>query len=47
MNKLTEEQLKAVREFERAMKEEVIPEIERVMKMRAKLAQESRLWIVD
>jgi len=45
--KLTEEQLAAVREFERAMREEVIPEIERVMRMRARRAQESRRWIVD
>ena len=43
---LTEAQLKAVREFERTMKEEVIPEIERVMRMRAERAQESRHWII-
>jgi len=44
---LTAKQLAAVREFERTMKEEVTPEIERVMRERAKLAQESRRWIVD
>jgi hypothetical protein len=44
---LTEAQLKAVREFERTMKEEVIPEIERVMRMRAQLTQESRRWLID
>ena len=40
--KLTAKQLTAVREFERTMKEEVIPEIERVLQMRARRAQESR-----
>jgi hypothetical protein len=43
---LTASQLAAVREFERTMKEEVIPEIESVMRRRAELAQESRKWIV-
>lgn len=46
MDRLTEEQLLACKEFERTMVEEVIPEIERVMRMRAELAQESRKWIV-
>jgi hypothetical protein len=36
----------AVLEFQRTMEEEVIPEIFRVMKRRAELAQESRRWIV-
>jgi hypothetical protein len=44
--KWTEEQLAAFREYERAMRDEVIPEIERVMRMRARLAQESRKWIL-
>lgn len=43
---LTAHQLKAVREFEREMREEVIPEIERVMRMRAEKAQESRQWLI-
>jgi hypothetical protein len=42
----TEKQLAAFREFERAMREEVIPEIDRVMRMRAERAQESRQWII-
>ena len=37
----------ALHEFERTMREEVIPEIEHVMRMRAERAQESRKWIVD
>ena len=44
---LTASQLAAVREFERTMREETIPEIERVMRMRARRAQESRNWIMD
>jgi hypothetical protein len=44
---LTSEQLLAVKEFERTMREETIPEIERVMRMRARLAQRSRQWIVS
>ncbi len=43
---LTDEQLKTVRAFEREMQEEVIPEIERVVRMRAKRAQESRQWLI-
>lgn len=43
---LTFSQLMAIKEFERTMKEEVIPEIERVMRIRAKRAQESRNWIL-
>jgi hypothetical protein len=43
---LTAAQLLAVKEFERTMKEEVIPEIERVMRMRAQRAQESRHWLI-
>jgi hypothetical protein len=43
---LTATQLAAVREFQRTMEEEVIPEIERVMKMRAERAQESRHWLI-
>jgi len=37
----------ALVEFKRAMQEEVIPEIVRVVQMRQELAQESRQWIVD
>jgi hypothetical protein len=44
---LTASQLASVREFERTMREETIPEIERVMRMRARRAQESRSWIID
>ena len=44
---LTASQLAAVKEFERTMQEQVIPEIELVMRRRARLAQESRRWIVD
>ena len=47
MTPLTPDQIAAIREFERVMNEEVIPEIERVMRMRARMAQESRKWIVD
>ena len=43
---LTATQLAAVKEFERTMKEETIPEIERVVRMRARCAQESRNWII-
>jgi hypothetical protein len=43
---LTAKQLAAVREFQRTMQEEVIPEIERVMRMRAERAQESRHWLI-
>ena len=46
LQKLTKKQLKAVKEFEKEMQDNVIPEIERVMLKRAKLAQESRKWIV-
>ena len=44
--RLTSTELESLREFERAMRDEVIPEIERVMRMRARLAQESRHWIL-
>jgi hypothetical protein len=44
---LTTEQLKAVKEFERTMREETIPDIERVIRIRAHAAQRSRQWIVD
>ena len=43
---LTAAQLAVVKEFERTMKEETIPEIERVMRMRAHRAQKSRNWII-
>jgi len=39
-------ELEALKEFERTMRDEVIPEIERVMRMRARRAQESRQWIM-
>jgi len=44
---LTVKQLRALREFERTMREEVIPDIVRTMRMRARMAQLSRRWIVD
>jgi hypothetical protein len=37
---------KLLEEYERAMREEIIPEIERVMRMRAEAAQKSRQWII-
>lgn len=45
--KLTQQQLDCLAEFERAMREEVIPEIERVMRQRAADAAISRRWIVN
>jgi hypothetical protein len=39
-------ELAALKEFERTMQDEVIPEIERVMRMRARLAQKSRHWVL-
>ena len=39
-------ELAALKEFERTMQHEVIPEVERVLRMRARLAQESRKWIM-
>jgi len=46
LRSLTEEEKAAVLEFERTMKEEVIPEIERILRMRAERAQESRRWLI-
>jgi hypothetical protein len=43
---LTPAQTAALREFERTMRDEVIPEVERVLRMRARRAQESRQWII-
>jgi hypothetical protein len=43
---LTPAQTAALREFERTMRDEVIPEIERVLRRRARLAQESGKWII-
>jgi len=43
---LTPAQTAALWEFERTMRDEVIPEIERVLRRRARLAQESRQWII-
>jgi hypothetical protein len=43
---LTPAQTIVLQEFERTMKDEVIPEIERVLRRRARLAQESRRWII-
>ena len=43
---LTATQIAAIKEFERTMEEETIPEIERVMLMRARRARESRNWII-
>lgn len=39
-------ELEALKEFERTMRDEVIPEVERVLRMRARRAQESRHWII-
>lgn len=39
-------EIAALRDFERTMEEEVIPEIERVMLERAALAVKSKHWIV-
>ena len=39
-------ELAALKEFERTMQDEVIREVERVLRMRARLAQESRKWIM-
>jgi hypothetical protein len=46
LRRLTAEEERAVLEFQRTMREEVIPEIERVLRMRAERAQESRHWLV-
>lgn len=42
----TPAELAAFREFERSMREEVIPEVERILRMRAKRAQESQHWLL-
>jgi hypothetical protein len=43
---LTPEQIEALRAFETEMRENVIPEIERVMRQRALDAQRSRHWLI-
>lgn len=46
LRQLSAEELACVRSFERAMREEVIPEIVRVMRRRAELADENRHRII-
>lgn len=42
----TPEQLEALKEYQRVMETEVIPEIVRVVRMRQQMAQISRDWII-